>query len=120
MRRLLAVFLLLIVPLQFAWSAVQGVHGHLGGDVPAVGFHAHDDGDHVHPGTSPAAADGEHGHHNADDHHDGHCHLAFSLILGGSAPALAATPRGGAPAAPPLAFTSHIPPLFDWPPSARR
>lgn len=120
MRRLLAILLLLIVPFQFAWSTAQGVHDHFGSDGPATGFHSHHDGDHAHPNAGFATSDPEHSSHHADGHHDGHCHMAFSMILSGSAPALAATPRGGAPAAPPLAFTSHIPPLFDWPPSARR
>jgi hypothetical protein len=120
MRRLLATLLLMIVPFQFAWSAVQGVHVHPGDDAPVAEFHAHHDADHAHADAAPAASGAGDCSHNADGHHDGHCHLAFSMILSGPAPALAATPRGGAPAAPPLAFTSHIPPLFDWPPSARR
>jgi len=53
-------------------------------------------------------------------HHDGHCHPAFSMILIEPQPALADLSRGGAPASPPASFTSHTPPLFDWPPSARR
>lgn len=119
MRRLLAILLLMIVPLQFAWSAVQGVHGHLGGNVAVAGFHAHD-GDHAHQDADPAATGGEHCSHNDDGHHDGHCHPAFSMILIEPQPALADLSRGGAPASPPAFFTSHTPPLFDWPPSARR
>lgn len=61
MRRLLAILLMLIVPLQFGWSAALNIHGHSHGDT-VLGFHTHDDhhgshGDHhhSHPGEAPSS-----------------------------------------------------------------
>ena len=49
MHRILAILLMLLVPLQFAWAAAESVDGHWGEDVVALGFHVHDtDHDHQH------------------------------------------------------------------------
>lgn len=83
MRRLIALILLLIVPLQFSWSAAMGVHGHRGSDSHAVGMqaddhdlHASTDSDHTHT----LAADTDVGH-NDDGHHVSHCHHVFTAAF---------------------------------------
>lgn len=123
MRRLLAVFLMLLVPLQFAWSAAQSLHGHIGEDVSVLGFHTHDH-DHDHRDGELAAHDGlvdgdmDNGH-NDDGQHGGHYHPVFSSLVIEIDLKLGEIAPDGPPVRPPTSFTSHIPPLFDWPPSAR-
>lgn len=122
MRRLIATLLLLIVPLQFAWSATENLHGHLDNKGPVLGFHSHDDDHHHHDDgavdhDSFAASDTNDGH-NDDGHHDGHYHPIFSTLLIESHLKLSEASPNGPPVRPPASFTSHIPPLFDWPPSA--
>lgn len=124
MRRLFAILLMLFVPIQFAWSAVQSVHGHLGHDELAAGFHYHDDHHHEHhhdadgddhddaeAGSPPQA-------HNDDGHHDGHFHHVFSLIVVEPQPDLTEALPHAPPTRPPASFTSHIPSPFDRPPLA--
>lgn len=115
---------MLIVPLQFAWSAMESMHGHLGNDGSAAGFHFHDDDhDHHHDADVDDHADGEAGAppqaHNDDGHHDGHSHPVFSMLVFEPSLKLGEALPHGPPMRPPSSFTSHIPLLFDWPPSAR-
>jgi hypothetical protein len=133
MRRLFAILLMLIVPLQFGWSAALNIHGHSHGDI-VLGFHTHDDhhgslGDHqhTHPGEAPSgetdvgfgqAVESTDGADKGDgDRPDGHYHpILASLVMHIALPLdLAATT--GAPSRPPDTFSSRIPPLFDWPPA---
>ncbi|OYY92256.1 MAG: hypothetical protein B7Y41_16575 [Hydrogenophilales bacterium 28-61-23] len=121
MRRLIALILLLIVPLQFSWSAAMGVHGHLGGDTRAVGVHAHEHDLH-------ASADSEHdlalagdadAGHNDDGHHVSHCHHVFSVVFMASGLMPGQSQPGTAPAHPAARFTSHTPLPQNPPPPAR-
>ncbi|MDD2669120.1 hypothetical protein [Zoogloea sp.] len=127
MHRILAILLMLLVPLQFAWAAAESVDGHWGEDVVALGFHVHDtDHDHQHESDPDSDHDGlfglnqipDHGDHGEDGHHDGgHYHPLFSTLIINPDLNLGDPPPGVRPVWPPAAFTSHIPPLFDWPPS---
>jgi hypothetical protein len=123
MRRLIAILLMLIVPLQFAWSAAESLHGHLDNDASLIGFHFHDDDhDHHHDGDlanhDVFAANGLHDGHADDGHHDGHYHPVFSMLVFESALRLGDALPDGPSARLSVSFTSHIPLLFDWPPSA--
>jgi hypothetical protein len=123
MRRFLVTLLIVLVPVQFAWSAMNSMHGHHIGDRPAtLGFHTHA-GDHG-SGAEPAL-NGEHGvGHDADSDGDnglagGHYHTTVVSLLIRADLALDDTCRCASPPHSPASFTSRIPPLFDWPPSAR-
>ncbi len=119
MRRLIALILLLIVPLQFSWSAALGVHGHSSGDV--VGAHAHDhdyhDGDHSDHDIAQTG-DTDAGHNN-DGHHVSHCHHVFSVVFVASGLMPDQSQPDVAPAHPAARFISHIPLLQNPPPRAR-
>ena len=135
--RLLAILLMLIVPFQFGWSAVLSIHGHTRSDV-VVGFHTHDGhhgshGDHQHPHPGKTASDEPNGGieqaaqipaasgaagQNDVDRVDGHYHPILASLVMHSALPLDCAPSSGAPSRPPDSFSSRIPPLFDWPPSA--
>jgi hypothetical protein len=121
MRRLIALILLLIVPLQFSWSAAMGVHGHRGSDSHAVGMqaddhdlHASTDSDHTHT----LAADTDVGH-NDDGHHVSHCHHVFTAAFMVSGLTLGQSQPDAAPAHPAARFTSHTPLPQNPPPPAR-
>lgn len=119
MRRFITLIIMLIVPLQFAWSAAAGLHGHLAKDVAASGFHIHDH-DHDesnHPGHDASSDNKNNKDHNNDGHHD-HCHPVFSTILMESSLTLDMTLSGGPILCPPAAYLSHTPPLLDRPPLA--
>lgn len=135
MRRLLAILLMLIVPLQFGWSAALNIHGHLHGDV-VLGFHTHDDhhgsqGEHhhSHPGEAPSSeldsgidrpVQSTGGADKGDgDRADGHYHPILASLVMHIALPLDVAVTAGAPSRPSDSFSSRIPPLFDWPPSAR-
>ena len=124
MRRVFAILLILLVPLQFAWSATQSLHGHLNSDVSGLGFHSHD-GNHDHHGHSERSAHqeslaGSSGGGSSDDGYSGgHYHPIFISILVDVELMLAEASPGGPPIRPLATFTSRIPPLFDWPPSVR-
>lgn len=119
MRRLFAILLMLLVPLQFAWSAEQGVRGHAGDDLAALAIHVHDaDHHHADAHDSLAAADLD-GSHNDDGHHESHYHPVFSSLLVEPGLSLAEASPGGLASRPPASFISRIPPLFDRPPAAR-
>ena len=124
MRRLVALILMLILPFQFAWSAVLSLHGHAGDNAAALGVHVHSHGDHDagHAGhadhDASLAADGETGH-NEDGHHCSHYHPVFSFIIMENGLNLGVASPDGPPPHPLAAFLSHTPPLFDRPPLAR-
>lgn len=120
MRRFIALIIMLVVPLQFAWATTTGLYGHL--DKEAVVTHVH--GHEHHRGASHASHDlaqpGNAGdpEHNSDGHHGSHCHHVLSFILSPgdalSCLQLSSGPIQHAPAA----FFSRIPPLLDRPPLA--
>ncbi len=124
MRRLVALILLFIIPLQFAWSAVAGVHGHAGETAPALGVHLHShDHDPAHGHSHPGHADeglsldgGPEAGHGEDGHHASHYHPVFSLILMEPGLTLGAAASGGPIRHEPAAFPSRTPPLLDRPP----
>jgi len=124
MRRLLAILLMLVVPLQFAWSAAQSLHHHLGSDVASLGLHTHDDEpDHPDGGTQAtqgelsaaggASSDSNHGHSG------GHYHPIFVSLVSDTELILHEALSGEAPFRALAIFISRTPPLFDWPPAAR-
>ncbi|MBU1665450.1 MAG: hypothetical protein KKG92_08620 [Gammaproteobacteria bacterium] len=119
MRRFIALILMLIVPLQFAWSAAAGVHGHLGENVAALGAHAHDHDNHDGEHADHDVADDTDKGHNEDGHHGSHYHPVFSSILMETGLSLGISAPDGPPPHPLAAFLSHTPPLFDRPPLAR-
>ena len=122
MHRLIAILLMLIVPLQFAWSATESLHGHLGDENSVAGFHFHDNNHDHHDDElvdhDSLAVDDTANGHNDDGRHDGHYHPIFSLLLIEPDLKLGEVSPDGPPVRPPASFTSHIPLLFDWPPSA--
>ncbi|MHB1215927.1 MAG: hypothetical protein ACYCY9_13180 [Thiobacillus sp.] len=119
MRRFIVLIIMLIVPLQFAWSAAAGLHGHMMGDVATSGFHTHDHDHHEsNPPGHDASSDTNSKDHNEDGHH-GHYHPVFSFILMESGVTLDMALSGGPILYSPAAFLSHTPPLLDRPPLAR-
>ena len=118
MRRLITLIIMLIVPLQFAWAAAAGLHGHMGKDVAISGFHTHDHDHHenAHSGGD-ASGDKNNQDHNQDGHH-GHTHPVFSSILMDPSLTLDIALTGGPILHPPAAFLSRTPPLLDRPPLA--
>jgi len=121
MRRLIALILMLIIPLQFAWSAAVSLHGHVGENVAALGVHAHNHGDHDagHVDHDASLAGDDNNGHNDDGHHGSHYHPVFSSILMETGLSLGVSPTDGPPPHPLAAFLSHTPPLFERPPLAR-
>ena len=119
MHRFITLILMLIVPLQFAWAAAAGLHGHAGENVAISGFHTHDHDHHesAHPEYDPTA-DTDDQDHNEDGHH-GHYHPVFTSIPMESNVRLDSALSGGPILYPPAAFLSHTPPLLDRPPLAR-
>ena len=132
MRRLFAILLMLIVPLQFGWSAAMNIHGHSHGDI-VLGFHEHDhhgshgDHQHTHPGEAPSSeldsgidrpVQSSDGADKGDgDHANGHHHPMLASLVAHIALPLDLAPTTDAPSRPPDTFSSRIPPLFDWPPA---
>ncbi len=120
MRRFVALILMFILPLQFAWSASANLSGHAGDNVAVLGAHAHLHNHHDagHSDHDASLADTENGH-NEDGHHGSHYHPVFSSILMETGLSLGVSPPDGPPPHPLAAFLSHTPPLFDRPPQAR-
>lgn len=123
MYRVLAILLMLLVPLQVAWSSVESVRGHLDGEASEYSFHHHDGGHAHHHGAEPADHDGLlaggiHNSHNDDGHHDGHCHPVFSMLVIEPDLKLSSASPDGPPVRRLYTFTSYTPLLFDRPPSA--
>jgi len=123
MRRLIALILLLIVPLQFSWSAAMGVHGHRGGETHAAGIQVDDHDLHANAhsahGHDSAPAGQDDTGHNDDCQHVSHCHHVFSVVFATSGLTLGQSQPGTAPVHPAARFTSHTPLLPDPPPPAR-
>ena len=121
MRRLIALLVMLIVPLQFAWAAAASVHGHIGENVAALGVHAHehDHDQHAHGQPAPDAAGDAGKLAKEDGHHGNHCHPVFSSIIMESGLPLGPSLSGGPLPHPPEVFFSRTPPLLDRPPLAR-
>jgi hypothetical protein len=120
MRRFIALIIMFVVPLQFAWAVAAGLHGHV--EMDAVGTHVHDHDHHDggHASYDLAALDGTDGEpHNEDGHHGSHCHHVFSFIFYQPGPVLGLELSGGSIQHGPAAFLSRIPPLLDPPPLAR-
>lgn len=121
MRRLLTLIVMLVVPLQFAWSAALEMHGHLENGEVTAGAHAHAH-DHEHPDDAHAchhaSAESDADHGQDGHHHHCHCHPAFSAVLMESGLPLDATVSAGPRLPPPAGFLSHTPPLLDRPPLA--
>lgn len=122
MRRVVAMLLMLLVPLQLAWSAALSVHGHMGERVAALGLHTHDAG-HAHPGDSdrPAHDETHEGNHDGGESSGGHhYHPVFVSLVITHEINLNDSFRNAQPPRWAASFTSRTPPLFDWPPSDRR
>lgn len=114
MRRFIALIIMLVVPLQFAWAVAASVHGHLDGNVAPLVMHAHSHDDHGH--DHHAASD--EGQSKEGHHHGDHCHPVFSSLIMESSLPLGLCLAGGPCAHPPENFLSRTPPLFDRPPLA--
>jgi hypothetical protein len=125
MRRLLLIFLMLLVPFQAAWSMGHAVAGHGSGQATVDGDHLHVDhgDDHHHDFAGPddmaTASAGNMPSHDDGCHHGSHVHPAFNLIVTDSFAGLTYDASGPPPQSRQTAFTSYIPPLFDRPPAAR-
>ncbi len=123
MRRALLLVLILMLPLQTAWSVGAGMSGHIGGNVAGSGLHSHDHDHHHHDGDHDGhdlsfAGDVD-GDHNDDGHHVSHCHPVFIYIpMESSVVPGVAVPDGPIPSLS-ASFVSHTPPLIDRPPLAR-
>jgi len=118
MRRLVALIIMLLVPLQSAWSVTSSLHGPLDKAVAAGVMHAHD---HVHPaddGRDISLAGTMNGH-DEDGYHDSHCHPVFNLVLAESCLTLGAALSNGPILQSATSFFSHTPPLLDRPPLAQ-
>lgn len=116
------VIIMLMVPLQTAWSAAMSLHGHMSGSELAgimhVHEHVHQDDAHSHDDIS-AAAGAEDKSSHADGHHDPHCHPVFNSVLAESCLTVGVDLTNTAIPQAPVRFYSHTPPLFDHPPLAR-
>lgn len=120
MRRLVILTLLLILPLQFTWAAVLGVHGHTGDTVALSGPHTHThqhnpDGSAHYGHDASLGSDTEHGADNPTNH----THPVFTSLLAESGLVLTEALPGGPILHPPAAFLSYTPPFPDRPPHAR-
>lgn len=111
---------MLILPLQFSWSAAASLHGHAGDNLAALGVHVHNHGDHDagHADHDAFLAGDTETGHNEDGHHGSHYHPVFSSVLMETSLNLGVSSPDGPPPHSPAAFLSHTPPLFDRPPLA--
>lgn len=119
MRRLVALIIMLVVPLQFAWAAAAGLHGHTGKDAFVSGFHTHDHDHHESGHPDHDASGGTSNQEHSEDGHHGHTHPVFSSVLMEAGFALDFALPGGPMLHPSAAFFSRIPPLLDRPPLVR-
>ena len=118
MRRLLLVLLMLVVPVQYGWSMTQRMQNHhSGNDASIYTFHTHGGDEHEDEDHAPLDATLAHDA-NVDGDHDGHYHPVFSTLIPHAVPSFGTNAVQGAPPTFPDTFTSNIPPLLDWPPSA--
>ncbi|MGF1644843.1 MAG: hypothetical protein ACFCUJ_14495 [Thiotrichales bacterium] len=89
MYRVIAIVLMLVLPLQFAWSAMAGVHGHLGSSERLMGIHTHvyahghdHDASHGHHHEHQLSfSDTDPPEHGDDGHRVCHYHPVFTSIL---------------------------------------
>ena len=122
MQRFIALVIMLLVPLQSAWSVTVSLHGPLSGGkldgIMHVHEHSHQNVGHPHHEISAAACEDNQCSHD-NGHHDPHCHPVFNSVLSESCltvdMALTNTPILQAD----TSFYSHTPPLFDRPPLVR-
>lgn len=118
MRRAIAVFLMLLFPLQVTWAAVESMHAHIAVEGSEYGFHVHSsDHDHDHEADGSPGLNGQ-DDNSANGHQDGHYHPVFSMMTTELGPSVTEQLPGDRPFPDPSSFTSRIPPLFDWPPLA--
>lgn len=127
MRRLFAILLVVFVPIQLCWSAMESVRGHRDVEGSVAGWHVHHDAaehadhdlvgdlDHDDPVLAGIADDDR----DAGGHPGGHCHPTFSVLTQGVEPASGGALPHGRPSGPLPTFISHIPPPLDWPPVRR-
>lgn len=120
MHRLIIFILMLVVPLQYAWSAVMAMDVHHAPTTIApitLSAHSHDhDHDHVCHDLSVSA---EPGSQPDDGHHGGHCHHVLTMALLGDVPLLAHAVSDGKIGEWSRTFSSRTPPLLDRPPEMR-
>jgi len=122
MRRILAILLICLLPLQLSLATAASLHGHLDDFEVAVGFHAHDDEWHHEfaevPGDVVVHGD-MHAERDDDGHHDGHFHHVYSMLVFEVPQSIASPEFRSELPGPSAAFTSHIPRVTDRPPLAR-
>jgi len=119
MFRFVAVIVVLLVSLQFAWAAAGALYGHAGENVSLIGVHSHEHGhDHGH-GHADRDAPGESRQDGGDRAHCEHCHLVLSAVVVESGLTIGSSLPGGPILQPPVAYLSHTPALLDRPPLAR-
>ena len=107
MRRWLVVFLLLVLPLQFAWAAAAPYCAH---ETAAAASKHPGHHQHVHQDGSEAAnADDEGGGAGVKHTDCASCHAGCAATLPLSATALAAAPRDGVGEHSPPRYRSHTP-----------
>ncbi len=122
MRRVLAILLMFLLPLQITWAAAAALHGHFENDEAVAVFHYHDDDHHSvdhHEHDDDIAGLIAPDHHDSD-HHDGHFHPVFTMFVVEPSVNLGVPQPEAHPPWPGPSFSSHIPPLFDRPPLALR
>jgi len=121
MFRFVAVIVVLLVSLQFAWVAAGALYGHAGENVSLIGVHSHEHGhDHGHGhGHADRDAPGESRQDGGDRAHCEHCHLVLSAVVVESGLTISSSLPGGPILQPPVAYLSHTPALLDRPPLAR-
>ena len=107
MRRWLVVFMLLVLPLQFAWAAAAPYCAHEAAS--AAGKHpGHHQ--HVHQGSSDAAKAGDGGAGFGTNHSDcASCHAGAAAVLPLFAADLSRAPRDVLREQPPPRYRSHTP-----------
>lgn len=114
MRRLILFILMLVVPLQYAWSAVVAMDAH---HAPMT-LSAHEN-DHHHGVCHDGSVSVKLGNQHDDGHHGSHCHHVLSMALLGNVSSLAHAVAGDTFGEWRLSFCSRTPPLLDRPPEMR-
>lgn len=115
MRRLILLILMLVVPLQYTWSAVMAMDAHSVHAPMTMSAHSHGH-DHVCHDLSASA---EQGSQPDNGHHGGHCHHVLSMALLGDVPLLAHVISNDKIGEWHRTFSSRTPPLLDRPPVMR-
>ena len=107
MRRWLVVFMLLVLPVQFAWAAAAPYCAHEAATAASKhpGHHQH-----VHQGGGDIANAGDDGAGNGAKHTDcASCHTGVAATLPLPTADLAAAPSDGLREQPPSRYRSHTP-----------